>query len=50
MDPFLGMGSTALACAELEIPFLGFEIDQEYFKICRERLRGFIQDKEECLL
>ena len=30
MDPFLGLGSTAVACANLDVPFVGFEIDEEY--------------------
>jgi len=30
MDPFLGLGSTAVACANLSVPFVGFEIDQQY--------------------
>lgn len=30
MDPFAGIGSTALACARLGLSFVGFEIDREY--------------------
>jgi site-specific DNA-methyltransferase (adenine-specific) len=30
MDPFLGLGSTAVACARLAIPFIGVEIDESY--------------------
>lgn len=32
MDPFLGLGSTAVACANLDVPFIGFEIDEEYMR------------------
>ncbi len=36
LDPFLGLGHTALACKALEVPFLGFELDEGYFlEACR---------------
>lgn len=38
LDPFLGIGQTALACAELELNFVGFEIDPAYFNESRRRL------------
>lgn len=31
LDPFLGIGHTALACLELGIPCTGFELDPDYF-------------------
>jgi len=31
MDPFLGIGNTAIACKELDKNFVGFEIDKVYF-------------------
>lgn len=35
-DPFLGIGHTALACVELGVDFVGFEIDAEYYaESCR---------------
>lgn len=37
-DPFMGSGTTALACKELNRDFIGSEIDEEYFKICEQRL------------
>lgn len=30
LDPFLGIGSTALACRRLGVSFIGFEIDPDY--------------------
>jgi site-specific DNA-methyltransferase (adenine-specific) len=30
LDPFMGIGGTAVACAQLGIPCVGFEIDPEY--------------------
>jgi len=32
MDPFLGLGSSALACAKLKVDFVGFEIAEDYYK------------------
>lgn len=31
LDPFLGLGHTGLACRELGVDFVGFEIDPAYF-------------------
>ncbi len=30
LDPFLGLGNTAVACAQLGLPFIGIEIDRVY--------------------
>lgn len=40
MDPFLGSGTTALACVYLERKFIGFEIDNKYFDISMKRLKS----------
>ncbi len=39
MDPFLGLGSTAVACAQLGLSCIGFELDPDYFAIACERVR-----------
>jgi site-specific DNA-methyltransferase (adenine-specific) len=39
MDPFLGLGSAAVACAELGIDFLGIEIDEHYLREAVGRVR-----------
>ncbi len=31
-DPFLGLGSTALACVDLGVNFVGFELDESYLR------------------
>ena len=41
MDPFLGLGHTALACKALGVPFLGFELDEGYFAEARHLLETF---------
>lgn len=40
LDPFMGSGTTAVACKELGRHFLGFEINPEYHKIATDRLNG----------
>ncbi len=49
VDPFMGLGNTAVACRELEIPCVGFEIDPEYFEHSCERLSFREQDTQPCL-
>lgn len=38
-DPFMGSGTTGVACDELGRNFIGCEIDEEYFEIACKRLR-----------
>lgn len=38
LDPFMGIGSTALACQKLGIACVGFEIDDSYLDFAAERL------------
>lgn len=38
IDPFMGSGTTGVACKELGYEFIGCEIDSEYFDIAKERL------------
>jgi site-specific DNA-methyltransferase (adenine-specific) len=39
MDPFLGLGSTAIACARLGLDFIGVEMDRHYLDEAIERVR-----------
>ncbi|NPV53278.1 MAG: site-specific DNA-methyltransferase [Firmicutes bacterium] len=39
MDPFLGIGNTAISCARLGKSFIGFEIDPDYFAEAIARTR-----------
>ena len=39
LDPFMGSGTTALACKELERQFIGVEINKQYIDIAVERLK-----------
>lgn len=38
-DPFLGSGTTAVACKKLERGIIGAEIDEKYYKISLERIQ-----------
>jgi site-specific DNA-methyltransferase (adenine-specific) len=39
VDPFMGSGTTGVACAKLGRSFIGIEIDEGYFNIACERIR-----------
>lgn len=38
LDPFMGSGSTGVACKELNRNFIGMEIDEKYFNIAKDRI------------
>jgi len=40
LDPFMGSGTTAVACKQLNRNYIGFEISEEYCHIAAERLKG----------
>lgn len=42
LDPFMGSGSTGVACEQLNRNFIGFELNEEYYNIASRR----IQDKK----
>jgi DNA modification methylase len=39
LDPFMGSGTTGVACAKLGRKFIGIEIDAKYFDIACERIQ-----------
>jgi len=45
LDPFIGSGTTAIACRMLSRKFIGYEIDKEYYDIARARLK---KPMEQC--
>jgi site-specific DNA-methyltransferase (adenine-specific) len=57
-DPFMGIGTTALACIRLGVNYLGTEIDAEYIKVAMEdiekRKKGvmdvWLDDKDNSVL
>jgi site-specific DNA-methyltransferase (adenine-specific) len=40
MDPFTGLGSTAVACARLGVNFIGSDIDELYLVEAAERMEA----------
>ncbi len=46
LDPFLGSGTTAIACVKLNRKFIGIEKEEEYIKIAEARLKPFTEQKQ----
>lgn len=40
LDPFMGSGSTGVACKTIDRDFIGIELDEKYFEISKERILG----------
>ena len=40
LDPFMGSGSTGIACVKTNRNFIGIELDENYFNIAKERILG----------
>ena len=38
LDPFMGIGSTGIACQNLGRQFIGIEIDKNYYEIAKQRI------------
>ena len=38
LDPFIGSGTTAVACHKLKRKYIGFELDEEYFELASKRI------------
>jgi site-specific DNA-methyltransferase (adenine-specific) len=47
LDPFSGIGSSAVACLRLGVDFVGFEIDEEYTRVALGRLEKERHPTEE---
>lgn len=41
MDPFIGSGTTAIACLETGRHYIGYELDPEYYKIAQNRILDY---------
>ncbi len=41
LDPFMGSGSTAIACEDLEIDWVGFEKEKEYCQQAKNRIQYY---------
>lgn len=50
MDPFLGIGHSAVAAARLGVEFVGFEIDADYFERARQNLQAELAEPRLSIL
>jgi site-specific DNA-methyltransferase (adenine-specific) len=49
-DPFMGLGSTAVACAQLGLNFIGIEMDEGYLSEAIERTRAALAPRQRQLI
>lgn len=42
-DPFIGIGTTALACIHLKVNYIGTEIDSQYIGVPEQRISDYLQ-------
>ena len=40
LDPFMGTGTTGIACKNINRQFIGIELDKDYYKIATERINN----------
>ena len=45
-DPMMGSGTTGVVCKNLNRNFIGIELDEEYFKIAKERINNNSNNKQ----
>jgi DNA modification methylase len=50
LDPFMGSGTTAVACKKINRNYIGFELDAHYCDIANERAQKALAEKEEVWL
>lgn len=43
LDPFMGSGTTAIACLETDRDYIGFEISENYHKIAEDRISNYVR-------
>ena len=46
LDPFMGSGTTGVACQHLNRNFIGIELDENYFNIAKNRIENAHEEKE----
>lgn len=47
LDPFMGSGSTGIACLNTNRKFIGIELDEKYFGIAKERIYKTQQEHDK---
>ena len=46
LDPFVGIGATAIACKELDRQYIGVELDEHYYNIAVNRIDNWICEQQ----
>jgi site-specific DNA-methyltransferase (adenine-specific) len=41
LDPFVGVGSTALGAIKSNRKFIGYDVKKKYIKIARKRIKNY---------
>ncbi|MEM5784980.1 MAG: site-specific DNA-methyltransferase [Candidatus Aenigmatarchaeota archaeon] len=49
LDPFMGSGSTGIACVNLDKNFIGIEIDKNYYEIAKRRIGFAVKERKKRL-
>ena len=44
LDNCMGSGSTGVACVNTNRDFIGYELDENYFNVAKERIEGVIEN------
>ena len=47
LDPFMGSGTTGVACKQLDRNFIGIELNEDYIKIAKARIKAYKPEKQE---
>lgn len=50
LDPFMGSGTTGVACVNTDRKFIGIELDEQYFNIAENRINEAKRNKESEVL
>ena len=45
LDNCMGSGSTGVACVDTNRDFIGFELNEQYFEIAKERINKAVEKK-----
>jgi DNA modification methylase len=46
LDPFMGSGTTAIACLNNNRQYIGFELDKDYYNIANERIKSHKEENK----
>ena len=45
LDPFMGSGTTAIACLNTDRQYIGFELDKDYYNLAQDRIKNHEQQR-----